>query len=516
MTPAPDTSTTAKSPNELQAQVRARIDTLSYLPTTAGVAMRFVELGRNPEAEPADYAKVIGADSSLSSKLLALANSSWAGVRTKVTTIKMAVNLLGVGTVRTLAISYCMTGLHNELRLSPSESEAFWESALSKAVAAKQYASLSDAKRADEAFVAGLFQDFALPVMYAVARQPYLDLLRNPATSAAAQLSAERALFGMDHTEIGRALAQKLELPELFVDTVAFHHSYERLTELVQSAVIRDATFAAALFPHTLQNWHEEDARVLAEFLREHASRDDVAAFVSTVQQEFGQLYSFFNEGNAPRAQLTDLLAQTARAIADQTTALVGTVNELLQEAATLGVEFRKRVRTLEGEANCDQLTGAVNRNGFTAAAQQLLANAARYGYGFAVGYLDIDHFKMVNDSFGHGAGDQALQNVVSQARSVLPPDTLIARIGGDEFVFLLDARARQDAVDAAERVVRAIAAQPVSAHGTTVPIRVSAGLVYVKASNVLQALEPLLAAADKLMYAAKSAGGNRVEVRVV
>jgi HD-like signal output (HDOD) protein len=90
---------------KLQQQVRARIESLSDLPTTAAVAIKFVELGKNPEAEPNDNARVISADSSLSSKLLALANSSWAGVRTKVTTVKMAVNLLGLGTVRALAIS---------------------------------------------------------------------------------------------------------------------------------------------------------------------------------------------------------------------------------------------------------------------------------------------------------------------------------------------------------------------------------------------------------------------------
>jgi HD-like signal output (HDOD) protein len=99
----------------LEQRIRSKIETLSYLPTTAAVAMKFIELGKNPEAEPAEYAKVISSDSALSSKLLALANSPWFGVRNKVTSVRLAVNLLGLGTVRTLAISYCMAGLHNGL-----------------------------------------------------------------------------------------------------------------------------------------------------------------------------------------------------------------------------------------------------------------------------------------------------------------------------------------------------------------------------------------------------------------
>ena len=177
--------------HDMQGQVRARIDSLSYLPTTAAVAMKFVELGKNPDADPADYAKVISADSSLSSKLLALANSSWAGVRNKVTNVQMAVNLLGLGTVRTLAISYCMTGLHNELRLSPQESQMFWQASLCKAVAAQSYARRFDTKLADEAFVAGLFQDFALTVMYATAKEPYLAILQASETPTHVQLQKE-------------------------------------------------------------------------------------------------------------------------------------------------------------------------------------------------------------------------------------------------------------------------------------------------------------------------------------
>ena len=145
--------------SDLQQQIRARIESLSYLPTTVAVAMKFVELGKDPQADPSDYAKVISADSSLSSKILALANSSWFGVRNKVATIRAAVNLLGLSTVRSLAISYCMTGLHNELGLTSDESHIFWEASLCKAVAAKQYLSMHAEHLANEGFLVGMFQD---------------------------------------------------------------------------------------------------------------------------------------------------------------------------------------------------------------------------------------------------------------------------------------------------------------------------------------------------------------------
>jgi diguanylate cyclase (GGDEF)-like protein len=505
-----------KSPvANLGRQIQARINSLSYLPTTAAVAIKFVELGKDPDAEPADYAKVISADSSLSSKLLALANSSWAGVRTKVISVRTAVNLLGLGTVRTLAISYCMAGLHNELRLSPQESETFWESALSKAVAAKRYASLSNAKLGDEAFVVGLFQDFALPVMYAVEKR-YLALLQDTHTDVETQLQKERELFGTDHTEVGRALAQKLELPELFIDTVAFHHSYGRLTEFVPSAPLREATHAAALLPHLLSGWNQQNADALTVFLNEHAPGTDMAHFVAEVQAEFAQLYGYFNEGKSPQVELTQLLCQSAQEAADNTTELVGTVNQLLKEAATMGAQMREQVKELEDKAKSDALTGVLNREGFDAKAKELLSMAARYAVPFAVCYLDIDKFKSVNDSRGHAFGDLVLKTVVAGMHAALPSGTLLGRVGGDEFVILLNSCGQQEAGNVIERLLAKVAATCTYEGERATHVSASAGLLCVKPSNHPHTTDTLIGAADKLMYLAKRAGGNHVEMRLI
>jgi diguanylate cyclase (GGDEF)-like protein len=500
---------------KVQQQLQSRIDSLSYLPTAAAVAMRFVELGQDPDAEPADYARVIGADSSLSSKLLALANSSWAGVRNRVTTVKMAVNLLGLSTVRTLAISYCMTGLHNELQLSPTESQCFWEVSLSKAVAARICANLTEPKRADEAYVAGLFQDFALTLMYSVLREPYLTLLNDPALSAAGLLAAEREVFAADHAAVGRAIAQKLELPELFVDTVAFHHDAARLAELVANPVLREATSAAALLPHACNAWNSEDAAALGALLGRRRPSLELGNFISQVQTEFVQLFTFFNEGKLPDGKLPELLAAAARETADNTTRLVGTVNEMVREAAERGAQLHERMSTLESEATHDQLTGVLNRNGFTNRCKQELAKAARYGISLALCYLDVDRFKEFNDTYGHALGDAVLQMAIVQTQKVLPRQAIMGRLGGDEFVILLIGCSEENARSVAEQTVTAVARKSIDHEGHGLHASWSAGLLYVRPTNELQGLDDLMKAADQLMYAAKREGGNRLEMRV-
>ena len=502
----------------LEAEIRTRINSLSYLPTTAAVAMKFVELGKDFNAEPDDYARVVSSDSSLSAKILAMANSSWAGVRNKVTNVKTAVNLLGLGTVRTLGISYCVAGLHNELKLNAAESQLFWEAALCKAAAAKTYMARVNERKADEAFVTGLFQDFALPVMYSIGRGRYLQAFGDADATSSAQRQKERDLFNMDHTEVGRLLAQQLELPDLFVDCVAFHHNLERMCELLEDPHLAEAAYTAALLPHLLNVWHREDAETLAAFVSERAG---VAGedFLADVQREFEQMYKYLNDDAEPNTDLSELLQRVAKEAADNTTQLVNTVNEFMRQAAEAGMavhDLVDRNEQLEDRASRDPLTGVLNREMFTQKAKEALAKAARYRTGYALAYFDIDQFKLTNDTFGHEAGDAALKLVAESLKEVAKKQHIVGRPGGDEFVLFMSECTDAEALSLVEKVVKGTAETPIRMNGAEAGVTLSAGMLYFKPASGEQEFDTVLGAADKLMYQAKRAGGNRTESRVI
>jgi diguanylate cyclase (GGDEF)-like protein len=505
----------------LEQKVRNRIASLSYLPTTVAVAMKFVELGKNPDAEPNDYARVIEADSSLSSKVLALANSPWFGIRNRVTAVKMAVNLLGLGTVRTMAISYCVAGLHNELRLTPEESRKFWETSLWKAVAAKRYASLFDGKMADEAFIGGMFQDFALPVMYSTAKDQMNEVFEDSSLSSQQRLEKERTLFHLDHTEIGRVLAQKLDLPDCFVDAVAFHHNREQLTEFMSKGIVGEAVYVASLFPHIMNAWSQADAEQLCAWLDERLAPtgQPSAKFLESVQEEFNQVYRYFENDEPPANRLAELMIEASKEQADNTTHLVRTVQQLMQEAANMGMEMHQLIQNqgqLETKALHDPMTGALNREGFTEKAEEMLAKAARYRVPMALIYADVDKFKVINDTLGHEFGDRALKKVASQLLESVRQHDIVGRLGGDEFVLMLYDCREPNARAVAKRILAAIAEESIGRGQRSVKLSVSLGLLYVQASPESKPLDTLLRAADKLMYRAKHAGGNQVEVRIV
>lgn len=170
---------------------------------------------------------------------------------------------------------------------------------------------------------------------------------------------------------------------------------------------------------------------------------------------------------------------------------------------------FEEQLRHL---AQHDPLTGLANRRSFDETLQDHLRACARYGARGAVLMLDLDHFKEVNDRFGHDVGDQLIVSVGQVLRRELRESDTVSRLGGDEFAVLLPRADRAEAELVARRVVDAVRAE-VSAFrsGAARPISVSVGVVVV--SDARMTAKELLVAADMTMYDAKEAGRDRYEV---
>jgi diguanylate cyclase (GGDEF)-like protein/PAS domain S-box-containing protein len=159
-----------------------------------------------------------------------------------------------------------------------------------------------------------------------------------------------------------------------------------------------------------------------------------------------------------------------------------------------------------------DPLTQLANRNHFEEHLARAVARAVRNpAQRFAVMYLDFDRFKMVNDSLGHRAGDELLQNLALRLQAALRPADLIARLGGDEFAILLeDLQRERDAVDLAERIHRELA-RPFLLGGIEVSISASIGITY--SAIGYRTSEAVVRDADIAMYKAKSRGKGQTAI---
>ena len=169
--------------------------------------------------------------------------------------------------------------------------------------------------------------------------------------------------------------------------------------------------------------------------------------------------------------------------------------------------------RRLEHLALHDPLTGLPNRRLFSDRLEQALGRLPRRGGGVAVLYADLDGFKAVNDSLGHGAGDGLLVAAAGRLRGcVRPPDT-VSRLGGDEFAVLLEGPAvGSEAVEVAGRILRAMRS-PFKVGGREARVTASVGVALGAPAAALGGAHNLLREADAAMYRAKRAGKARLEV---
>jgi diguanylate cyclase (GGDEF)-like protein len=197
---------------------------------------------------------------------------------------------------------------------------------------------------------------------------------------------------------------------------------------------------------------------------------------------------------------------------ADLTIALFGVAQMVVSVAATLGmiwIEVRNMEAALRRLAHEDALTGLPNRRATLERFAEETARASRHQRNFALVVFDVDHFKHINDTYGHLIGDATLKHVAGQLNAQKRDVDIVGRIGGEEFVVLLGEERLNGAIVAANRLRERIAASKLRHQGRELSVSVSGGLAMYPADGTNW--DQVFAAADRRLYAAKTGGRNRV-----
>ena len=181
----------------------------------------------------------------------------------------------------------------------------------------------------------------------------------------------------------------------------------------------------------------------------------------------------------------------------------------ILQDLARIVVDEME----LRLVASSDCLTGLQRRRAFMSKAELEFERAKRYGHDLSIVVMDIDHFKSVNDRYGHAVGDLVLQHVANICRANLRSMDLVARIGGEEFVLLLPETNLLAAHKLAERLRTEIETSAVENSGALVKVTTSFGIADRESSG-LDELKSMINEADRMLYEAKGAGRNQTMPR--
>ena len=248
---------------------------------------------------------------------------------------------------------------------------------------------------------------------------------------------------------------------------------------------------------------------MVQQMLTDLASLDDATGHfgerIARHVDVIGQADTLDSVAEAVRAMLTD--ARTVHQV-------VSDARQRLQQDQARAQALESRVRALEGElrrlsdeVTTDVLTQVANRRGLFAAFELERARLQDGTAGLAVGLIDIDNFKRLNDTLGHAVGDVALATLAARVKSALRPGDHLARFGGEEFVVLLPETPVEQAQQVLTRLQRDLSAALFMHQGRGVLVTFSAGVTAFRPDETLDAA---LERADEALYEAKRTGKNR------
>lgn len=220
-------------------------------------------------------------------------------------------------------------------------------------------------------------------------------------------------------------------------------------------------------------------------------------------------IHSFLGVPVVFREQVTGLIALynvSARSFTDDDARIA----ELFASQVAIAMDNSRRVELMEKQAETDQLTGLYNRRAFAVMGEREVGRARRYRRPLALILFDIDHFKDVNDTYGHLVGDHVLRVLTKRVTDTTRATDIVCRYGGEEFIVLMPEAGREEALAMAERLREEISRMTVVTEGSTLSLTISLGVASLDPAGQ-DDLESLISRADRAMYQAKAAGRNTV-----
>ncbi|MEN4012582.1 MAG: diguanylate cyclase [Chloroflexota bacterium] len=298
--------------------------------------------------------------------------------------------------------------------------------------------------------------------------------------------------------DVAQRIGKRLELASAYRKIGSIHTRLENFPAAAQS-------LHAALEVADEINARQEQAechRLLAEA---HKAAGEYHLALHHLEKFIVIHHAAFDEESDRRLKTIEIIHEVENARKD------AEIYQLRNVALQQEIEERKKAQSaLERIATQDALTGLANRRYFLELANRTLEQARRYQRPLSIVMMDVDHFKQINDTFGHNTGDQVLVSVAHCMLTVLRKVDILGRYGGDEFVILLPETTQEGARRLTERLRQVVSQQSLIAGGVSLPISLSIGF----ASNINHPdlpLDELLQRADRALYFSKQAGRGRV-----
>ena len=486
------------------------------VPRPPQVIARIIQEASNPEVSPRQLAQSISVDPSLTAEMLRAVNSGLYAPRSEITSITHAVMVLGGRALRNLATCFAVRDSIRTWRMRSCDVAGFWEASLRRAVAGQLIAQKLKLEDPTEAFTIGLLQDVGLGILFHSQRSAAKQWPRFHAALPHTRHALEREIFGTTHDEVAKILVELWELPANLAQPIIWHHSaqrelseqQERATRICEAADYVAAVFAAEQGESAIHRVHAllgEGLGIDSEAI--DSLLDQVSSHVTDTATDLG-----FRVREQPQYQ--NVVRSALRSLVNINLSyeqLVVELEQAIREKEKLTADLATANARLERLANIDSLTLLSNRRHYDGFLASHLADSEATKTPLCLLYIDIDHFKSVNDRYGHPVGDAVLRLCADTLQSCVRTSDLCARLGGEEFAVVLPDTPLDGARIVAERIRSRISEAVLALPETNLQVTASIGVSWTNGGTGVPTVQELGAAADECLYRSKTGGRNRV-----
>ncbi len=486
------------------------------LPSPPAIAVRILDSVKKDDSSFKELSDIISTDPALTTKILRIANSSLYAVPSKVDNIQKALSLIGLTALKNIALSFVMAGSLKKETDGGFDFDLFWKSAITSAVGAELIAKKINL-RSDDTFVTALLQDIGVLILHFCKPDEYAKVLDEKRNSNDSVYKIEKRILGFDHSQLGFEILKKWGLPESIYKPISYHYEdtdipdeFSKQVDVLTVSNIVSAAYHGVGSTVKIQ----EIKNILSE--KYDLSDEQVDEYIDEVAEKSIDLLSDFEIDPGDMKPYSQILLEANEELGKLNLSyeqLVVEYKQAKEEAEKLAQNLSVANDKLREMVIRDGLTGLYNHRHFQDVMDKELSAAERYGKRLSIILFDIDHFKKVNDTYGHPSGDIVLKQVSALLSDMVRTCDVVARYGGEEFAAILPETDNSGAVVLAERMRSSVEKLDIVANDITIKITISLGVTTfipkVSATNKADIID----AADKALYQSKETGRNKISV---